>query len=153
MTTTLAIMNVVTLGVTEWDEPAIDVAESNGVIHILEEDGLWAPTGDPAVVASSVKTGYMDFYKGNVCAIPRAYPKIKVNGDILLQAVAAEDGAERTVDYMIPDIGDDVARKRTIRLARGVEGSEWSFKIGGTAESFELRGLEVKPEWARRRRV
>lgn len=153
MTTTLSVMNVVTLGVTEWSEPAIDVAVSGGVLHVLELDGLWSPTGDPASPAGYVKTGDIDLGQGEVCTVPRAYPKVKVNGDILLQTIAAEDGAEHTVDYTIPNIGDDVARKRTIRLARGVEGSEWSFKIGGTPEFFELRGLEVKPEWARRRRV
>ena len=144
------VLNTDTLGATSYTQfPMLALATHQGRTYGLTETGLYELTGetdDGEPIPATIETGALDFALHQDKNIPRAYLYLWAEGTMRLRTVSSKRGCREEAWYEVtPMIGND-EQARIVRLARGVRGTTWQFRlenVGGC--DFDLRGVEVLP--------
>lgn len=151
---TVAVVNAVSLGVSEWDLAWLDAVEFGGAVYGLAAAGIYRLAGaddDGVPVAAFVETGDLELTPGASINVAEAHLSVAAEGLLTLTATADQDGLERTVVYAVPTSCPDKARVKRMRLGRGVMGNAWRFRLGVEASAWELSGWQIGLERMRRR--
>ena len=144
------VLNTDTLGATSYTQfPMLSIATHQGRTFGITETGLYELTGDTddgEPIPAAIETGALDFALHQDKNIPRAYLYLWAEGTMRLRTVSSKRGCREEAWYEVtPMIGDD-EQARIVRLARGVRGTTWQFRIENVDGcDFDLRGAEVLP--------
>lgn len=87
----------------------------------------------------------------NAKFVTEAYAHIRTGGDVEITTVTDEQ-TERS-GYVIPTDDRQGLHRRRVKLAKGIKGTNWQFKVGNiSGADFTLKSLEVSPVTSQRTR-
>lgn len=144
------VLNTDTLGATSYTQfPMLALTTHQGRTYGLTETGLYELTGetdDGEPIPAAIETGDLALALHNDVNIPRAYLYLWADGAMRLRTVSSKRGCREEAWYDV--VGRDGAdeQARIVRLARGVRGTTWQFRLENVDGcDFDLRGAEVLP--------
>lgn len=132
VSSTVAVFNAATLGVSEYGLDCLDVAADGGSPAFLTAGGIAGLSTGATVPVASVTTGLMVLGGGASVNVPRASPQCMGDCPLVLTATVTTDGVESGIEYGIPRRSGDHEQSRTVKLARGPRGVFWRLALGGT---------------------
>lgn len=147
MTNRVLTFHGATLGVTEYDIPAVDVVVYDGEPLFLTATGVVGFGSDADQPVASIETGSLNLIPGAVCTVQRADALMSATGSVMLRATA--EGFETPVpnNYTIPPAKNPtVESMRRISLGRGARGAEWTFRLVSSGGLWSLGLLSVETE-------
>lgn len=144
------VLNTDTLGATSYTQfPMLALATHQGRTYGITETGLYELTGetdDGTPIPAAIETGDLNFALHQDKNIPRAYLYLWAEGTMRLRTISSKRGCREEAWYeVVPMTGRD-EQARIVRLARGVRGTTWQFRLENVDGcDFDLRGAEVLP--------
>lgn len=140
---TVAAVNLMTLGVTEYSRPWVGVGISGESVYGLTATGLEAMSGTIEESAEpQLMTGDLGLSPGSICNIPLIRTMVRADRDATITAVVHINGESQAHDYTMPGASGDQDRERRLHLGRGFRGPVWAFKVSA-AGSWLLTSLSV----------
>jgi hypothetical protein len=144
----ITVLNMETLGVSEYALNWEGVAVENDILYGVDEDGIYSLEGD-FVDQVIIETGDLGFSSSQNKIIDRLYLACKAQ-DITVTVASVQEGVTRTEEYLIPAEIVDRIRTRLLRLDRDVYGGkDFSFSLT-TYGYVIIESAEVNPILLRR---
>ena len=140
----LAVMNVETTGISEYQLPWIDVVSYDGKLYGLAADGLYTLTDTATGVSGSVKTGKLKLNGDNSFTLHKVVPYIKSDSEFYITLRYQDDsGVEQTIGPYSSELPvDGTLREWPVKTGRGHRGTWYSVEISCEGQ-FECYGLEL----------
>jgi len=123
--------------------------------YAAKEDGIYKLEGsddDGTTIASSIKSGLIDFGTSLHKQVTTAYLGITQQGSIILKAITVENGIKKACYYKVNATNEEYANTR-VKLGKGIKSRYWQFEVSNTdGTNFELDTIEVIPIILKRRK-
>lgn len=142
-----------TLGVSEYDIPAIDVVIHDGAPLFLTATGVAKFDAEADAPVASIETGALVLSPGASCNVPSL--RVQMQSDHTATVTVRNTGAgpSCTASYRMPPRRvTSTEQQRTVFFGRGPRGVEWTLRINSGGGPWSLSAMDVKAERARPQR-
>jgi hypothetical protein len=142
----ITVLNLETLGASEYNLPWLDLAVYNNVIYGITENGIYSLEGD-FTDTWEIETGELDFASSKNKIIDRLYLRGKAE-EIDVMVTKNQEGVLLEEEYSIPE--ETNIRTCLLRLNRDVYGgSSFIFSLSASGPAI-IESAEVNPILLRR---
>lgn len=128
--------------------PYNSFADFNGVLHGAADDGIYSLDGlddDGTAIASTIKTGLVDFGSPNKKGIPEMFIAVDNTGDLIVKTVTSNNLQRTESWHRLIAVGETTDNVRA-KFGKGVKSVYWQFEIINlNGDDFSIKSLEFFP--------
>lgn len=153
MTSRVLTFHGATLGVTEYDIPAVDVVIHDDAPLFLTAAGVVGFDSEADQPVASIETGALILSPDASCNVSSL--RVQMQSDHTATVIARNTGAgsSRTASYRMPPRRVTSAeQQRTVYFGRGPRGVEWTLRLNSGGGPWSLSAMNLKAERARPQR-